>query len=85
MVLLEEIAPFTRDLQPLRFCGPAILGGAGLSDEHFTVYPKFKNGTAYRALRPAKLDKIKNLHLEVQLGAVSGKPDLEREVYSALA
>ena len=30
LVLLEEIVPFTRDFQPLRFCGPALLGAPGI-------------------------------------------------------
>ena len=33
-------------------------------------HPQFKEGTAYRQLRPTRLDKIKNLHLAGQVGAV---------------
>ena len=32
--------------------------------------PHLEDGTTYRPLRPTKLDKIKNLHLEVQAGGV---------------
>ncbi len=32
--------------------------------------PQFEDGSAYRQLRPTRLDKIKNLHLELQAGGV---------------
>ena len=36
------------------------------SEESLQPHPHLKNGTAYRQVRPTKLDKIKNFHLEVQ-------------------
>ena len=32
--------------------------------------PHLEDGSAYRPLRPTKLDKIKNLHAEIHTGAV---------------
>ena len=34
-------------------------------------YPQFKDSTVYRQVRPTKLDKIKNLHLEVQVSSLT--------------
>ena len=34
-------------------------------------YPQFKDGTVYRQVRPTKLDKIKNLHIEIQASSLT--------------
>ena len=32
--------------------------------------PQFENGSVYRPIRPTRLDKIKNFHLELRSGSV---------------
>ena len=40
----------------------------GLSSQ--AAQPEFEDGSAYRQLRPTRLDEIKNFHIEVQAGPV---------------
>ena len=46
-------------------------------------HPHLEDGTAYRQVRPTKLDKIKNLHVEVQVGGVSGAGLALPSIYTA--
>ena len=62
-----------------------IVGWRGLGGASQLPQPHLKDGSVYRPLRPTKLDKIEPFFAEVQLGAVSGKPDTECEVCSASA
>ena len=61
-------------------CEDTILDGIRLQAQ-----PHFKDGTAYRQVRPTKLDKIKNLLDQVRSGGVIGRLSTtpERRSYQA--
>ena len=47
-----------------------IVGWRGLGGASQLPQPHLKDGSVYRPLRPTRLDKIKNFHVEVRSGPV---------------
>ena len=45
--------------------------------DRLKTHPHLEDGSAYRQLRPTKLDKIKNFHVEVQADTVNEGLTLE--------